>query len=35
MNEADPKIWDALKYLVKAGLVVFAVWVLGVLMLWW
>ena len=35
MMTENEQQWDALKLFVKAGLVVFAVWALGVIMLWW
>ena len=31
----NEKQWDALVLFVKAGVAVFAVWALGVVMLWW
>ena len=34
MNQNDQQ-WNALKFLVKVGFAVFAVWALGVFMLWW
>ena len=34
MKDVDQQ-WDALKLFVKLGLVVLAVWALGVFILWW
>ena len=31
----NEKQWDALKLFTKMGVAVFAVWALGVVMLWW